>query len=78
MRIFDLLARILITAAVLVLALKTYAVLDTTSALDEGLGGGGDAWAIRADVFASALRDSGILLALAGAMIALDRRTTVQ
>jgi hypothetical protein len=75
MRIFDLLARILITAAVLVLALKSYAVFDTSSALDDGFGGNNGAWAVRADGIAAAIRDFGILLALAGAMIALDRRT---
>jgi hypothetical protein len=74
MRIFDLLARILITAAVLVLALKSYAVFDTTSGLDDEFGGDDVVWAARADAIASAIRDCGILLALAGAMIALDRR----
>jgi hypothetical protein len=75
MRIFDLLARMLITAAVLVLALKSYAVLDTTSNLDDGFGGNNGVRAVRADVIATAIQACGILLALAGAMIALDRRT---
>jgi hypothetical protein len=78
MRIFDLLARILITAAVLVLALKCYAVFDTTSGLDDEFGGDDAAWAVRADVIASAIRDCGILLALAGGMVALDRRMNLQ
>jgi hypothetical protein len=72
MRFFDLLARLLLGAAVAVLVLRGYVALDTASASDE-LGGG--AGRIVADGIASALRDAGILLALAGAMIALDRRS---
>lgn len=72
MRPFAVFARILITVAVLVLALRGYAPFETASTYadaspDGDIGG----WMV--DGIATALRDFGILLALAGAMIALDR-----
>lgn len=70
MRIFDLLARILLAAAMVVLALKLYATLDSASGLPDS----GGAWGYRADSIAGAIKDAGILLALAGGMLALDRR----
>jgi hypothetical protein len=70
MRIFEFLARILLAAAIVVLALKLYATLDSASEL----AGSADAWAYRADSIAGAIKDAGILLALAGGMLALDRR----
>ena len=77
MRVFLVFARILVTAAVLLLALRCYIAFEAgsifdTIKVDDGSSG---ASAVRADALAYGLRDFGILLGLAGAMIALDRRT---
>lgn len=76
MRVFIVFARILVTAAVLVLALRCYIAVESGSILDtiEVDDGTSSASAVRADALAYGLRDFGILLGLAGAMIALDRR----
>jgi hypothetical protein len=72
MRVFELLARILLAAVVVVLVLRGYVAIETATAADRF----GSAEApIVADGIANGVRDAGILLALAGAMIALDRRS---
>ena len=69
MRIFDLLARILLAAAGLVLVLKLYTAIVTSTEYV----GTGQTWPFRAESIAGAVQDAGILLALAGGMLALDR-----
>lgn len=76
MGVFDLFARLLVVAAVAVLALRGYVAIDSAIGLGDDVGH--STTPLVADGIATALRDAGILLALAGAMIALDRRIRVQ